>query len=388
MKIVLATPIYPPELGGPATYTKEIAARLAGTHEITVVAYTDAPQPVLGTRLIAVSKRYLLPVRLAAYCLALWRATKGADLIYAQNAVAAGLPAALVSFLRRKPYAVKFVGDEAWEREVLHRRTSKTWEEFLDHPTGNWYTQLLMAVQSFVLRHAARVTTPSDYLTEELIEHYGVSRSQAAVNYNAADQTEVLPFEVARDPHQIATTARLIPLKQIDGIIEALSIVRKKHSEATLVIGGDGPERPRLERLVSELGLKEHVTFLGKISRAETWRLRKKSAVYVINSTHEGLPITVLTSFAAGIPVVATEVPGTTEAVYHEKSGLLVPPENPQALAAAIMRVLTDEELARTLIAGGYAMLQEKFSWDTHLRTLEGMFQSMLSKPRHKAPHA
>ena len=92
MKIIIATPIYPPEIGGPATYTKELCAHLANTHDITVIAYTNSTDAFPNTHFVPVGKGRPLPVRLAVFFLKLLRASKGADLIYVQNAMAAGLP--------------------------------------------------------------------------------------------------------------------------------------------------------------------------------------------------------------------------------------------------------------------------------------------------------
>lgn len=379
MKIVLATPIYPPEIGGPATYTKELAERLHEKHDLTIVAYTDVREPFPGTRLVPISKRRPLPIRLIKFFLAVLRESREADVVYVQNAMAAGLPVALASTFLRKPFVLKFVGDEAWERATQHKLTKKRLEEFLKSPEGNWKTKVMMAIQGFVLRRAKVVTTPSAYLSEEIIRAYGVRPEQAVVNYNAADDTEVLPFEPKRVPHQIATTARLVAWKGIDGIMKALSIVRKKYPDAKLVVAGDGPEQESLERLKRELGLEESVVFLGKVSRAETWQLRKNSEVYVLNSTYEGLPHTVLTSFAAEIPTIATNISGTNEAVYHEKTGLLVEPGNDEELARAIERLFEDRPLAQKLVENGSKLLKEKFSWETHIENLQNILKSALS---------
>lgn len=379
MKIVIATPIYPPEIGGPATYTKELCSHLASTHDITVIAYTNSADAFPNTRLVPVGKGRPLPIRLAVFFKKLLRISKGADVIYVQNAMAAGLPVALVSLITGIPFVLKFVGDEAWERATQRRRTSKRLEEFMENPDGGIKIRLMMLVQGFVLRRASIVTTPSLYLSEALIRTYGVKRERTVVNYNAAENPEIIPFQTARIPHQIATTARLVAWKGIDGIIRALAILKKKFPDARLLVAGDGPELENLKKLAQDTGVSESVVFLGNVSRAETWQLRKNSEVYVLNSTYEGLPHTVLTSFAAEIPMVATNIPGTNEAVYHEKTGLLVEAGDDEALASAIERLFTDKNLAQELVEGGTKLLKEKFSWDAHTKTLLEIFKSVIA---------
>ncbi len=383
MKVILATPLYPPEIGGPATYTKELAERLRERHQITIVAYASTSEKVPGTTLITVSKRRILPVRLLKFTWVLFKAAKGADVIYVQNAVAAGLPAMLVGRLRRVPVVLKFVGDEAWERATQLKQTQKHLEEFLDAPEGSFYIRCVMALQGMVLRQVQAVTTPSAYLAEAAIRTYGIKRKRVVINYNAAEKGEALPFASTPIPHQLVATARLVAWKGVDGIIRATALLLKEFPDTRLVIAGDGPEEASLKKLSAELGLEEHVHFVGRVSRAETWHIRKQSEVYVLNSTYEGLPHTALTTFATEIPMVASNIPGTTEAVYDGESGLLVPPGDDAALAAAIARLFKDGALRARLVAGGKKILAEKFSWGAHLSTLEGILQSVLAHPRH-----
>jgi glycosyltransferase involved in cell wall biosynthesis len=313
----------------------------------------------------------------------LFRASRGADVIYVQNAMAAGLPAVIVGKMRRIPVVLKFVGDEAWERASQEGRTKKRLEEFLAKPEGGLGTTVRMMIQGFVLRHVDIVTTPSAYLRDAIVRTYGIKNERAVVNYNAAVIDAEAVFSATPVPHQIVTTARLVEWKGLDGIIRAVAILKKEFPDVKAVIAGDGPEEERLKKLASELGIVDRIVFTGRVSRAETWHLRKSSEVYVLNSTYEGLPHTALTSFAAQIPMVATNIPGTNEAVYDGVSGLLVPPGDDPALAEAIARLFRDHALRQKLVAGADKILAEKFSWETHLATLLEFFESVRAKPRH-----
>ena len=271
VKIILATPVYPPEIGGPATYTKELATRLKSEHEIVIVAYASTSEIIPGTTLFVASKRRPLPLRFLKYFTILFKAARGADVIYVQNAMAAGLPAVLVSMLRGIPLVLKFVGDEAWERASQERRTKKRLEEFLAHPEGGWRTSLRMAIQGFVLRHTDIVTTPSAYLRDAIVRTYGIKNERAVVNYNAAEKEAEAPFNATPVSHQIVATARLVEWKGLDGVIRAVSLLKKKYPDIRAVIAGDGPEEERLKKLAHELGVADDISFPGRVSRAETW---------------------------------------------------------------------------------------------------------------------
>mgnify|MGYP001577448120 FL=1 len=120
MNIVLVTPLYPPDIAEQARYIKETAARLAKKgHGITIVAYAHIPEKIPGVRIIAVSKRTLLPIRLIAYTKALTSAAHTADIIYAENGPSVELPVTFVSLLMRLPF-VMHIGDKA-----AHERSAK-----------------------------------------------------------------------------------------------------------------------------------------------------------------------------------------------------------------------------------------------------------------------
>lgn len=103
MKIVIATPLYPPDIAQPAPYSKEAARRLAQKHHVTVIAYGHLPEKIPGVDIVSVSKRQPTLMRLFRYMFALMRAARSADIIYAQNGASVELPAALVSIVTQKP---------------------------------------------------------------------------------------------------------------------------------------------------------------------------------------------------------------------------------------------------------------------------------------------
>ena len=376
MKIVLATPIYPPEIGGPATYVRELATRLAKAEQITIVAFADVGEVVDGVKLVLIGKKSGLLSRLTAFFFALLKEAKGANVIYVQNAVAAGLPAVLAGALLKKPVVLKFVGDEAWERAAGAGKTQKTLEQFLAAPEGGVKTSIFIAIQKFVLTHASVVVPPSQFLGNILTQYYGVSPTRVLVNYNAFEDPIPNETPTNRQPQQILSVSRLVSWKRVDGIINAFKILKNTFSGATLVIAGVGPEEASLKKLAQESGLDQSVRFVGRLSHEQVLELEKESDVMVLNSTYEGLPHIVLEGFAARTPVIATDIPGTREAVMHEKSGILVPKGDDATLAVAIERVFNDAALREKIVVGGLLILKEKFSWEQHLTTLLAVFAS------------
>jgi glycosyltransferase involved in cell wall biosynthesis len=156
----------------------------------------------------------------------------------------------------------------------------------------------------------------------------------------------------------VLTPARLHPQKGHAFLIAAAAQV----PEATFVFAGDGPLRQSLETQAREQGVAERCLFLGE--RDDVPRLLATADVVVLPSLFEGLPVSVLEAMAAERPVIATAIGGTDEAVTNEVSGLLVPPRDPGALAAAIRRLQGDPALGRRLAAAGRSRVEQSFSAD------------------------
>lgn len=370
-KLVIATPIFPPESGGPGTYTCAIAEKLYPKYECVIITYSDAPSPLAHTRVIAIRKSQNLLFRWCKYTVALFRELRTADIVYAQNAVASGFPAVIAGMLLRKPVIIKMVGDEAWERATAAGTTTKNIHDFLRAPEGGLKTKVFMAVQRFALRRAMLVTTPSLYLLDEVTRAYSLSANTTALNSNA---TEDIPLSsTPRHKYQIASVSRLVVWKHIDGLIRALTLVHKQFPDAVLKIAGVGPAENTLKKLVDELGVHKSVFFLGNLSTQDVRTLFSESEVYVLNSSYEGLPHTVLESFAAHTPVVATDIPGTNELVRHD-TGFPIPVDNDIVLAETIASIFRDPSDAQKRAVDANAFFKRNFSWEHHVKILEEFF--------------
>jgi glycosyltransferase involved in cell wall biosynthesis len=145
----------------------------------------------------------------------------------------------------------------------------------------------------------------------------------------------------------LASAGRLTAQKALDVALDAVVRV----PEARLLLLGDGPERPRLEAEAVARGLGDRVRFLGPGTRDEVLRLFAAADAMLVTSAWENLPHTVLEALAVGTPVIATSVGGVPEVVRDGENGLLVPPGDAIAVAAAVLRLAGDEPLRQRLRA-------------------------------------
>jgi len=130
MRILIATPLYPPDIAPLAVYVKELATRLSAEFDITILAYAHTPEKIDDVRIVAVKKNTVLPFRLFAFTRALWKEARNADLVFIQNGASVELPGIIVSLLVRTPFIVHF-GDTTAIASAQKRRRFKTTAELI-----------------------------------------------------------------------------------------------------------------------------------------------------------------------------------------------------------------------------------------------------------------
>jgi glycosyltransferase involved in cell wall biosynthesis len=173
----------------------------------------------------------------------------------------------------------------------------------------------------------------------------------------------------------IGVLARLNEQKGLAYLIQAMPAILAAHPNVHLLLVGEGPLREALETQARELGVAEQIRFVGY--RSNTVEYLRAMDLFVLPSLYEGLPLSVLEAMGAGLPVVATRVDGTPEAVVDGETGLLVPPADPKALARAVVAVLSDRERAARMAVCG-RMRAEELSDGALLDRLESVYRSVL----------
>jgi len=137
-----------------------------------------------------------------------------------------------------------------------------------------------------------------------------------------------------------------------------------------------------LIKRTAALGIGNRVKFLGHFH--DVRKVYELIDVYVLSSTREGLPNTILEAMAMRVPIVATDVDGVKEAVTDRKEALLVPPRNPSALANGILTILDNPRLATELTVAARAKVEEEFSFATRMRRIENIYRSVMQQAGHK----
>jgi len=204
----------------------------------------------------------------------------------------------------------------------------------------------------------------------EVLREFGVDPTKVSVVHSAVDlaRFDIEPLArsalgVPEGVPLLGNVAALVGHKDHANLLSAMPNVLRELPDLRLVIAGEGELRPALEAQIAELGLRDCVTLLGH--RRDVPRILRTLDAFVLSSNAEGIGGCVLEALACKRPVVATAAGGVPEVIRNEKTGLLVPTRDHEALAAAIIRVFRDKNLAATIAANGNALVHERFTVDT-----------------------
>lgn len=369
-KLFVASGIFHPESGGPATYLKTILPALQDAGwQLRVQTFGephtgDYPYPV--TRVA----RGFYPIRKARYALASRSHLSWADLVYSHSLDLPLLGA------RDQPHVIKIVGDQAWER--CHRRGWIPADLGIDgfqSFRGDWRVRWQKASRSRQVAAIDAVIVPSQYL-KRMVVSWGVDPTRTHVIYNALPPM-IAPSETRAeirsqlnwdDRPTLITVARLQRWKGVDHLIAAL----RQLSDLRLVIVGDGPDRSRLTQLAAPLG--ERAIFTGALKQEQVQRLMRAADGLALYSGYEGLSHTLLECLRLGTPVLASDVGGNPEIVRHGLNGLLVPYVDGAALRQGILKLIE----RRGEFAANCGLELERFRLETMARRTDALLRSLL----------
>lgn len=362
MRVLITSPVFPPDLGGPAVYVPSLARFLvARGHTVRVVAFCSEAHPNgYPFEVVAIPRGPLLVRYLKAFRAVLHEA-KGCDVVYVNEHLA--LLHVLAARLRGVPAVIRIMVDGAWE--IAHR---KGWCGDDDIVTFQgkrygWRVRATRFLQRKWWAWCKHVIACSEFLRQILIRSYGVPPGKVQRIFNAyhGPAPEDVPETRAEaraalglDPSRryLLTICRLMVWKGVDGILRALTELPE---DVELVVAGDGDMEEPWRRLAAELGVAERAHFLGNVPHARIPLYIRAADLFVLNSRYEGLSHTLIEVQRLGTPIVASGVCGNPEVVEDHVTGRLVDPLDSKALRAVLEELLEDAprraELARAALA-------------------------------------
>ena len=235
----------------------------------------------------------------------------------------------------------------------------------------------------FLLKSSDRIVAPSQRHLEDVAAVFPFLRKKLTFIHNGVDLEELQFPRRSSIPEVQGNYLLCIAMhnekKGLDVLLRAFALLQNTAPLLKLLLVGDGPLRGELEGLAQALGIANRVQFLGLRGRDQVARLMHGCEVFVLPSRSEPFGIVLIEALACKKPVIATTVGGIPEIVENGKSGILVEPDNPEALAAALTSMLQNESLRLAMARAGNARVREKFSTENTGSSYEALFDNLLT---------
>lgn len=318
-KILIATGIFPPDIGGPAIYSKLLLEEL--------------PKQGIDVKVLSFGSVRHLPKIIChlAYGMRLMTCGRSADIIFAQDPVSVGFPAAVVSGLLRKKFLLKVVGDYAWEQWQQSRKGQGARGKFVtpddfQNQKFNFITELRRKIQKFVARRAKLIVTPSNYL-KKIVSMWDILPDKISVVYNAFESPKLnMSKEEARKKlglfgHILVSAGRNVPWKGFQTLKDLMVEIKQQIPNAKLFVFHNEPR----ENLLLYI---------------------RASDIFVLNTAYEGFSHQILEAMALGVPVITTNIGGNPEIMRDHENGFLVGFNDKEALKNKIIELLNNKNLA------------------------------------------
>ncbi len=354
MKVLIATGIYPPSVGGPATYSKFLYDNLPKHDiEVAVASFDDLRSLPIGIR------HFLYFIKLLIDGI-------GKDLIYAQDPVSVGYPAMWAAKILKKKFVLKIVGDYAWEQGVQRFGVDDLLDDFVKD-MREYHSRVIRMkkIQKKVAESADKIIVPSRYL-KKIVGQWGINENKINVVFNAfegileiPDNRESLRDEVGFVGPTIITVGRLVPWKGFETLISVVDELKEEIKYLKLVIIGSGPDKYKLEKIVSKNHLFKNVLITGAMDRTNLFKYISAGDLFVLNTGYEGFSHQLLEVLALGVPIVTTNIGGNPEIIKDGENGLLVNYDDKEEIKSAIRKILNDREMVHKFIQNGKNSVKE-----------------------------
>tara|TARA_Y100001980_G_C14520770_1_gene296043 strand:+ start:207 stop:1340 length:1134 start_codon:yes stop_codon:yes gene_type:complete len=376
LKILITVGIFPPDIGGPASFVPKIAKHLQENgFEVTIICLSN--EKIVDNesfKIIRILRNQNLMIRWIKTIFKMIYNGRNADTIFVN-----GLPmeAYIANLFLRKKLIRKIVGDWAWERGRNKGIINDSFDEFQKNK-HNLHLEIAKFSRGWTATKADLVITPSVHL-KNVVKNWGVSENNLKVIYNGTNiQSKITKKE--NEVLHFITVGRLAPWKNIDKIIQAMAILNEKGFNFIFNIVGSGPLNEKLKILVKELKLENKIFFLGQKNTEELNKIYLDSDIYIQASGYEGLPHVILEAINFNLSIISTPIGGTNEILLDGKNGWILKLKDKKApdefdLQEIIYELVDNKTKSNNLIHNAKEYLIENFDEDKNLNKYIELFK-------------
>jgi len=376
MNILITVGIFPPDIGGPASFVPKIAKHLINMdNEVKIICLADEENLLLEDELdvLRIRRSTYLPIRWFKTISLIIKHGRKSDILFVNGL---GIEAAIANLYLRKKIIRKIVGDPVWERFYNKKRTSETFDDFqnLKH---NLNVRIQKLIRNWSISSSEVVITPSDHL-KEFINRINPKTEVLKIN-NGIEITEFKRSKTPLHEFNILINSRLVVQKNIHLVIEAMDSI--KNLDINLKIIGEGGEFANLEELITNLKIQNRVKMIGKVENNLISEYLKTSNLFIQASDYEGLPHSILEAINYEVPILSTEVGGCKDLLDNGDRGFIISsPQNKQQIAEKIDYIYENYDTALTKAVAAKKYIKNKYNFSTQAKKYTEVFEKIMKE--------
>jgi glycosyltransferase involved in cell wall biosynthesis len=377
MRVLVTVGIFPPDIGGPATFVPKIAKYFQDelNYEIEILTLSDNKNSNINDDFSVKRIDRNLPIiyRWLKTIFTIYKLGKNKDLIFVNGL---GTETTIANIFLKKKIIRKIVGDPVWERAYSKAKISESFDEFQVKNYG-FSISFQKKVRSFSIKKSDIVVTPSQHL-KNFILNLGFKNKIEIINngvFIPKENTNIF----TNDQINITIVSRLVSHKNIEKIIKAISDLNSPLINLNII--GDGPELNQLQKISLESNNKDNIIFHGKLNRDEIDHIFLNSDIYIQASNYEGLPHSLLEAMSYGIPVLCTPVGECKEILGNEDRGYILDlPVSKNNIKSKISQIIGEKDIANKKGERGKDFINEKYNLTNSFNLYKNLFTRLLEE--------
>jgi len=376
MNILITVGIFPPDIGGPASFVPKIANHLINMdNKVKIICLADEENLLLEDELdvFRIKRSTYLPIRWFKTISLIIKHGRKSDILFVNGL---GVEAAIANLYLRKKIVRKIVGDPVWERFYNKKRTFETFDDF-QNLKQNLNVRIQKLIRNWSISSSEIVITPSDHL-KEFINRINPKTEVLKIN----NGIEIIEFKRSKTPQRqfnILINSRLVVQKNIHLVIEAMDSI--KNLDINLKIIGEGGEFASLEELITNLKIQNRVKMIGKVENNLISEYLKTSNLFIQASDYEGLPHSILEAINYEVPILSTEVGGCKDLLDNGDRGFIISsPQNKQQIAEKIDYIYENYDTALTKAVAAKKYIKNKYNFSTQAKKYTEVFEKIMKE--------
>ena len=371
MNILITVGIFPPDIGGPASFVPKISKFLVENgHNVKIICLSEVGNNHIEDNLdvIRIRRSNSLPIRWLKTIYQIVKNGRNSDLIFVNGL---GVESAIAALMLKKKLIRKIVGDPVWERAYNQKKTIESFDEFQNNK-HSFLIEVQKLLRNWSVNSAEVVITPSDHL-KNFVSELGFNNEILKIN-NGVDITDIKRTNVHKADINLLIISRLVIQKNINIVIEAMELLDNKNVKLSII--GEGGEFNKLEGVIHELNLQNRVQLLGKIDNNKISQFLLTADIFIQASDYEGLPHSVLEAINYEIPILSTEVGGCKDLLNDGERGFIIPiPPDKKIIAENIIYIINNKDEATKRADAAKVFISKEYSFLVQANQYMKIFQ-------------